>query len=216
MRKDDKLPSCCSKNESVSETVRNQDSGKKTIGIVLVSLLVLSLGLLVYSSRGVSNSGVTGAASAPTSASNNNQGFSSYAEMMKAHHGSAASSSAGSDGESCGGVASGDAKASFAGTMSEYSITYDDAGYQKLLQAEKAVPLGNAKKVTGLNILLPCCGVSSLQASDNCQCGHHVAMFGLAKLLDSKGYSREAIQVELNKWKEVFYPGGASSSTGGC
>ncbi len=144
------------------------------------------------------------------------QGYNTYEEMMKAHHGSSSGASGSEDG--CGGVASGTgAKADFAGTKSDYGITYDDAGYQQLLGMAKSIsPTKDQEKLfVGLDILLPCCGVKTLQASDNCECGHHVAMFGLAKMLAQKDYSREQIQSELNKWKQVFYPGGASG-TGGC
>lgn len=142
------------------------------------------------------------------------QGYNTYEEMMEAHHGSGASASS-EDG--CGGVASGTGKAEFAGQTSDYGITYDDAGYEQLLGMAKSInPTKEQEKVfVGLDILLPCCGVKLLQASNNCECGHHVAMFGLAKMLAQKDYSREQIQDELNKWKQVFYPGGASG-TGGC
>lgn len=144
------------------------------------------------------------------------QGYNTYEEMMAAHHGPQAAK--GSE-DGCGGVASGTgAKAEFAGTTSAYGITYDDAGYQTLLKAAKDVKLDTAgtNTIVDLDILLPCCGVKQLKASGNCECGHHIAMFGLAKTLAKQGYERAAIQDELNKWKQIFYPGGGSGDAGAC
>ncbi len=185
----------------------------KAIGIGIVIGLLVALGFtIVYTGK---TSGTTGAATAGSGMST--EEFSSYEEMMAAHHPGQAASAQSEDG--CGGVASGTgAKASFAGTLSEYGLAYDDTGYQQLLTAAKNVQLTPAQTnlIVGLDIRIPCCEVTTLQATDNCECGHHVAMYGLAKLLASKGYERDTIQSELNKWKEVFYPGGGSGNTGGC
>ena len=193
-------------------------------GVIVVALLAMLVGTVVFAGKSSSATGMAAdgfasedemmAAHHPEQASGmSNEGFSSQEEMMEAHHGGNAAASE----DGCGGVASGTASASFAGETSAYGITYDDAGYKQLLAADSSVKLTaeQTKNIVGLNILLPCCGVATLQAKDNCQCGHHVAMSGLAKMLTTKEYSRDQIQVELNKWKEVFYPGGASG-TGGC
>ncbi|MBI4144669.1 hypothetical protein HY493_00490 [Candidatus Woesearchaeota archaeon] len=178
-------------------------------GAIVIALLALLVGTVVFAGRSPTG------ASAASSGSGSYDGYDSYEAMMQAHHGGSASAGASEDG--CGGVSTGTGAASFAGEMAPYGLTYDDAGYQELLKAEKSITLTAAQTSTivGLDILLPCCGVQSLQAKDNCQCGHHVAMFGLAKMLAKEGYSRDQIQDELNKWKEVFYPGGATG-TGGC
>ncbi len=211
---------------------------KKIIGIVVALVLVAALALVIVfarqpvtgavstsapvssegamSSEGFSSNEEMMAAHHPDQAkAAQNQGFNSYEEMMAAHHGG---SEGGSDSSGCGGVATGSAQAEFAGQSSDYGVTYDDAGYQKLLGYAKSINLDAAqtKLIVGLDIQIPCCGVKTLQASNNCECGHHVSMFGLAKLLASKGYDRNEIQSELDKWKLVFYPAGASSGTGDC
>lgn len=96
-------------------------------------------------------------------------------------------------------------------------IPYNDQGYQRLMNYDKTIKLsgGEMQKYVGLDIELPCCGVKALQASGNCQCGHHVAMSGLAKYMAQKGYSEGDIQSELNKWKTVFYPDSTGSSAPG-
>jgi len=143
------------------------------------------------------------------------EGFSSNEEMMKAHHGSGASVSS-EDG--CGGVESGAAASPLVGKTSEYGIIYGNEGYKQLVNAVQTVTLSKAQEsvIVGLDIELPCCGVKTLQATNNCGCGHHQAMFGLAKTLASQGVSRDKIQAEINNWKTVFYPGGAEGSTGAC
>lgn len=198
----------------------------KVIGITVMLVL---LGGLVFTVVWAGRPSVTGAAvQKPAAGGMSTDGFSSYDEMMRAHHpGQAGAASAdpmaghhggaaasGNDGPACGGVSGSNAT----GEKTEYGVTVDDAGYQQLLQAAQAVPLTPAmeKLVVGLNVELPCCGFKQLQAKDNCQCGHHIAMFGLAKLMASKGYGRDQIQSELDRWKKLFYPNGAEGATGEC
>ena len=134
---------------------------------------------------------------------------------MKAHHGGGAVQDA-PDG--CGGIQNGTAASKLVGTVSKYGIEYGDKGYKQLLDAADNVKVTAAQESTfvGLNIGMPCCGVNMLQAKDNCGCGHHVALFGLAKVLASQSVERAAIQEEIDNWKDVFYPGGVSSDTGEC
>lgn len=148
------------------------------------------------------------------------QGYNSYEEMMEAHHPKGGQAkegqamSGGEDNPGCGGVTNASTE------VSSYGLTYNDAGYQELLSDAKRVTLtpDQGKNIVGLNVEIPCCGVKTLQASGNCECGHHVALFGLAKRLALQGYTRDVIQLEIGKWKNVFYPGGieAKGNTGGC
>lgn len=191
------------------------DGSNKVIGIVVVLGLVVALAFtVIYAGRGTTAAVVAGQSGAGGMSTD---GFSSNEEMMKAHHPAGADSDAGSDG--CGGVPSShDSPVVGSGEKSEYGITYDNAGYEQLLAVANSITLNSAqtKNIVGLDITLPCCGVRTLQASGNCECGHHVAMFGLAKLMISKEYGRDQIQAELNKWKQIFYPEGGSANTGGC
>lgn len=183
-----------------------------------IGLVVLFAALLVVSVVWVSKSSNT-ATSTGAATGMSAEGFSSYEEMMEAHHGSGAAQASSSSDGGCGGVPqSHEGVSAVAGDMSEYGITYDSAGYEQLLKAAKDVNLdaGQTKEIVGLDVEMPCCGVKTLQASGNCECGHHVALYGLAKLLVSKGYDRAKVQGEIDKWKDVFYPGGGSGNTGGC
>ena len=98
-------------------------------------------------------------------------------------------------------------------------VEFSDAGYQKLLEYDKSTLTDNQlKSFVGLDVELPCCGFQKLQASGNCQCGHHVAMSGLAKHMIQENYTAEQVQTELNKWKKFFFPDSTASSgnAGGC
>ena len=154
----------------------------------------------------------TGAAAIAT-----NEGFSSYDEMMAAHHPAQGRKQ---QSEGCDGVASAGStnSVSYAGQKSVYGLTYDNTGYEQLVDAAKKIKLNDAQSmiIKGLDVQMPCCGFKELQLSGNCECGHHVALFGLAKLLASQNYQKGEIQLEINKWKEIFYPNSAGSSTGAC
>ena len=183
----------------------------KNLIIIIMSIAIA--GLLVFTGTliGKSNSALTGAATASMSS----EGFASQEEMMEAHHGKKSTSSSGG----CGGVAeSSSSTAEFIGQESEYGVTYDDEGYAKLVEAATTVELSTeqTETIVGLDVQLSCCGFKTLQASGNCQCGHHVALHGLAKLMASKGYDNDQIQVEIDKWKEIFFPDGGAGNTGGC
>lgn len=181
------------------------------VGVAIAGLLVFS-GMLI----GKSNSTPTGAATTSMSSSGmSSEGFSSTEEMMEAHHGKQSASSSGG----CGGVAeSSSSTAEFIGQESEYGVTYDDEGYAKLVEAVTTIELSTeqTKTIVGLDVQLSCCGFKTLQESGNCQCGHHVALYGLAKLMTSKGYDSDQIQIEIDKWKEVFFPNNGAGNTGGC
>ncbi len=181
----------------------------KTVGIIVLVILLGSLGGIVYWSK---KPGVTGAA--VSGSSGDYDGYSSYEEMMAAHHGGGAASGS-SDSSGCGMESA--PSSDKPGPMTSYGITRDGVGYQKLLEYAGSVQLTAAQTQTivGLDVQIPCCGFTTLQASDNCQCGHHVALYGLAKLLASKGWAKTDIQAEINEWKDVFYPNGQTGA-GGC
>ncbi|HLD49130.1 MAG TPA: hypothetical protein VJB11_02100 [archaeon] len=105
----------------------------------------------------------------------------------------------------------------FLGTQTEYGVAFTQEGYNQLLNDEKTIKLDSEqlKSYVGLDVLLPqCCAFQFLQASGNCECGHHLALSGLAKRMITKGYDKQNVQKEIDKWKEFFYPSGASASTG--
>jgi len=112
------------------------------------------------------------------------------------------------------------------GVSPQLGITYDMQGYDKMLNYYNTIDLTGeqGKIVAGLNVELPCCGFTNILTNsdgtanfaDSCHCGHHDAMYGLAKYMVQNGYSREEIQKELNAWKEVFFPTQGGGNLGGC
>ncbi len=191
----------------------------------MASLVIIAMlsGALVWIIAG-NAIGTTGSATSPTGAATGVQGgaydgFGSYEEMMEAHHGgSAGGMSTGHDSGlgGCGGETTGSGSAA-TGNKSSYGVTYDNAGYDQLLAFEKSIQLSAEQKktITGLNVQMPCCGYAQLDPDNNCGCGHHIALLGLAKLLASKGWDRNAIQTEMNVWNALFYPEGGGNM-GGC
>ena len=183
----------------------------KLISVAVIAALagiIIAMGFQLYAAPKT-----TGYATAnDNAAANDNQGFSSYEEMMAAHHGGASAADSG-----CG-MESGPSQSAFAtGELTGYGVTLDNKGYQQLLEYSKiSLDSAQQKKIVGLDIEMPCCGFQKIQATGNCECGHHVALVGLAKLLASKGYESDAIQKELDVWKNIFYPNGVDSGAGAC
>lgn len=104
------------------------------------------------------------------------------------------------------------------GATSDYGISLDNQGYQKLLEYENSITLTKEQnsQIVGLDINMSCCGVQKILPAGNCACGHHLALHGLAKYLVTNGFDRNQIQNEINKWKEVFYPESGNGNMGGC
>lgn len=215
------MEDCCKKKSEKNEkdvkvNEENNVLVNKNVAIVASVAFVILFIFAVYmivKPNPIQNTGVQNMDN--VNAGGDYQGFSSYEEMMEAHHGgSEASTGVGGCGQE---TAPHDSAIVGTGEKSDYGITYDQAGYNLLLGYAKSVNLNSAqtKKIVGLNAEIPCCGFKILQAEGNCECGHHVALYGLAKLLASKDYSRENIQMEMDKWKQIFYPNG-NPGTGGC
>lgn len=178
----------------------------KLVGIATMAILVGVIAVMGYQLYGTPKTGYVAAGSGPY------QGYSSYEEMMQAHHG-------GAQQEPGCGMESGPSESEFAtGELTEYGVTLDKNGYKQLLDYESTIRLSSEQqqKIIGLDIRIPCCGFQKIQAADNCACGHHIALVGLAKLLASTGYDRDKIQQEIDVWKNIFYPNGVDSGAGAC
>src|SRR3989338_7390915 len=109
----------------------------KLVSIVLTVALVAALVLVIVWAR-------------PKTASTGIDGFASYDEMMAAHHPQGGAAGAAEDG--CGGASGG------SGELSNYGVTYDDAGYKQLTAAQ-SIRLTSAQTdmIVGLDIQMPCC-----------------------------------------------------------
>ncbi len=96
------------------------------------------------------------------------------------------------------------------GQTQDYGAALTDEGYQTLLQwnNELKVEASYADAFESLDMRLPCCDWSkpSRDEKTNCGCGHHQALEGLSKKLLSEGWAREAVQHEVTRWSDYFFP----------
>jgi hypothetical protein len=96
------------------------------------------------------------------------------------------------------------------GSVSIDEIKFSNEGYEKLLGYQESIKLTEEQKdsFVGFDVLLPCCGYEKTvwPEEENCACGHHLALYGLIKYMTQKGYSRDQIQKEINRWKYYFFP----------
>ncbi len=96
------------------------------------------------------------------------------------------------------------------GTATDYGVTFSPAGYDTLVAWKDKVPVEAnwAADYEALDITLPCCGVAHPFADEtkNCGCGHHQALYGLAKRLLTDGYGRDAAQAAIGRWTAYMYP----------
>ncbi len=117
------------------------------------------------------------------------------------------------------------ASTSTLGSESSYGITYDSAGYGKLLgyynsismdsmtheQKDRFIKIGTGDR-TGCG---PCCGIGNGPGIDSngeirCGCGHNLALVGLMKYLVTQhgnDFTDAQIFDEIVKWKKIFFPG---------
>ena len=91
-----------------------------------------------------------------------------------------------------------------------YGVSFNAEGYQTLLgwHSQYRVTRGKAGSFEMLDVTLPCCGFGqpSADESRNCACGHHQALYGLAKRLLGLGYGEGQAQVEIGRWSAYFFP----------
>jgi hypothetical protein len=95
-------------------------------------------------------------------------------------------------------------------TQTPYGLAFNDHGYHQLLSFEKDIKLEEGLYKNGLarkDVFLPCCRFDRMKEdySENCQCGHHLALYGLGKKLIQLG-STEQVQSEIDRWKRFFFP----------
>lgn len=91
-----------------------------------------------------------------------------------------------------------------------YGVAFNAAGYAALLawnESLKPRPQW-ADNYETTDIVLPCCGARHpfRDETQNCGCGHHQALYGVTKFLLKAGYSTEATQDEVDRWKAYMFP----------
>lgn len=97
------------------------------------------------------------------------------------------------------------------GSDSVLGLKFNQEGYNELVEDAKILKLSKAqeKDFAGFDVTMACCGFSKTLANfpENCQCGHHLASYGLIKkMLLAGSFSRDNIQGEVNAWINYFFP----------
>lgn len=96
------------------------------------------------------------------------------------------------------------------GSDAGYGVTFSKAGYDQLVAWYGQYPVNPAwaADYEALDITLSCCDASHPYADEtkNCGCGHHQALYGLAKKLLTEGQGRAAVQAEIGRWKAYTFP----------
>lgn len=91
-----------------------------------------------------------------------------------------------------------------------YGPLFDSEGYETLRQWNQDIRPEKtwADDYVRLDITLPCCGVARPveDETQNCGCGHHQAVYGLAKRLLDTGSTATAAQAEINRWRAFMFP----------
>ena len=96
------------------------------------------------------------------------------------------------------------------GADAGYGASFTVAGYNSLLAWNTEVKLSEGRQhdFAGLHVRMPCCGFADTveDETQNCACGHHVALYGAAKKLLAAGWERAEVQQEINRWARYFFP----------
>jgi hypothetical protein len=96
------------------------------------------------------------------------------------------------------------------GQATDYGMAFDLRSYEALVAAYPNLPVNPrwAEAYEQLDVTLPCCTVAHPVADEtkNCGCGHHQAMYALAKQLLAQGRSTQQVQHELRRWAAYFFP----------
>ena len=96
------------------------------------------------------------------------------------------------------------------GAATGYGVAFSKAGYDTLVAWKDQYPVNPAwaADYEALDITLSCCDVAHPFADEkkNCACGHHQALYGLAKKLLTDGLGRDAAQSEVRRWTAYMYP----------
>jgi len=96
------------------------------------------------------------------------------------------------------------------GSATGYGPSFTAEGYELLRQWNVGIRPKNvwADDYARLDIGLPCCSAAHPYADEakNCGCGHHQALYGLAKRLLRAGSRPTMVQGEIGRWRAFMFP----------
>jgi len=93
------------------------------------------------------------------------------------------------------------------GKMSTIGLAFKKRSYYKLIK--ESVRLKNINdKLGSYNVKIPVCGFQRTVSNfeDNCNCGYHLALYGVIERGTKQLKNRVKIQQEVNKWINYFFP----------
>lgn len=96
------------------------------------------------------------------------------------------------------------------GSPAGYGPDFSSEGYEVLRQWNSDIRPEAvwADDYARMDVGLPCCGAIHpyKDESQNCGCGHHQALYGLAKRLLQRGDDRTQVQSEIGRWRAFMFP----------
>ena len=96
------------------------------------------------------------------------------------------------------------------GSLTTYGPPFSSEGFEILREWNEGIrPEPEwADDYTRLDIRLPCCEAihPNRDETQNCGCGHHQALYGLAKGLLRSGFRVPNTQAEIGRWRAFLFP----------
>ena len=95
------------------------------------------------------------------------------------------------------------------GSASVLGIKFTNQDYTMLVNdAQMPMTDEEMNQFANMDVAMPCCAFGQTLAnfSENCQCGHHLATYGLIKKMVKANIPRQRIQIEVRRWVNYFFP----------
>jgi len=95
------------------------------------------------------------------------------------------------------------------GSASVFGLKFTSADYQILVNnAQMPMTSEEMNYFAGMDVSMPCCGFDKTVANfpENCQCGHHLATYGIIKKMTKANIPRQRTQIEVRRWIGYFFP----------
>jgi len=94
-------------------------------------------------------------------------------------------------------------------SASVLGLKFSESDYNKLVSdSQMAMSDKEMEQFADFDVSMPCCKFAKTLSDfgKNCQCGHHLATYGLAKDMIKTDMTRQQIQAETRRWVNYFFP----------
>lgn len=95
------------------------------------------------------------------------------------------------------------------GSTSILGLKFTKSDYQSLVTASNMpMTTDEMNAFAGMDVSMPCCGFEATlpDFGENCQCGHHLATYGVIKKMVKAAIPHQRIQIEVRRWVNYFFP----------